>query len=404
MNDDRFAEFDPWTVPDFDHIRAAGAVSGANLDAARAGARGVLLDHIAQCLPDDGAERRVSAHVQSRGRRKHPWARRGLAVAAAVTLLAASQFALQTVRPGAARGSVAFAADGSVTCPGSGYAHPIKPADADARLLPATLPAGWSIDRIFARWEVSDSSAACTRPSLTVVRIGSDEVVTGQAQVFGPFRAVDTDSFLGDRAAVRIDGEPGLHLTMTGTDFNRWVWTDGDQSWLMESEGFGSADAVALVDAVHTEGSSVSWDAAAAPAGTEVTHLRDSAPYAYQPAAVSWYLRLRGPHGQGLAVDASFSPEHAVGILEQPSVGTRLLADGSARTESSTEEGYSVSIQRDDGWQISGWNEAQWESGQMSKRSSAAVLEDVLAALVNVPADDPRLSKYALDEPTVEHP
>jgi hypothetical protein len=95
--------------------------------------------------------------------------RRALAVAAVAALLPIGRIALDTANPAGA--SVAIAADGSLQCSGEGSAAPLDPRNADLRLLPASIPDGWQLDTIAARWQTINDTATCWVPALSLTRV-----------------------------------------------------------------------------------------------------------------------------------------------------------------------------------------------------------------------------------------
>lgn len=395
-------EFDVSTIPLLASLTAAGTVSSDGLAESRAAARAALLEQI---------DRVASSAASGVEDRPNPRTPRGvtlrlLGVAAAAVLVAGGLVLWPSVSPGPSGAAVAISADGQLSCPSSGFAHAIKPADADVRLLPSALPAGWKIDSIYARWQVNDGPAACTRASLAVARLAPNGVVSALAQVYGPFNGIDSSGFLGTRSSAVVDGNRALTFTSAGDYFNRWVWTDGGNSWLMESLGFTASEVAKLPGGVRTEGSDVVWDASADTLGLTLTHQRTGDPYTYRDEHLAWYINFSNAEGEAIQIYADDRTRNRRSTKELLRLGMRPGEAGTASEEWSTEEPrfYSYSLTRPDGITISAQNYSQFGNGEFSKRAPENVVREIVNSLVPVPATDPRLQTFALDEETVPHP
>ena len=395
--------FDVSSIPQIEELTRAGQVP-ADPEAMRS-ARARLDDAIAA----EGAQATPLVRPDSDGRStRGRWARRALAVAAAAALLPIGRIALDTVNPAGA--SVAIAADGSLQCSGEGYAAPIDPRDADLRLLPASLPDGWQVATIAARWQTSDDPATCGVPALSMVRVEDDRVVTGTVSVFGPFPAVDVESFLGDRSTVEVAGEQGLLLDGSVDGFQRWVWTADDGTWVMEAQELTREQGELVAAGITTTGTDASWQPAGDDGDLQVVAQRSGTLPTYRPARLAWYVGLTGPGGLAANYSVDYQPEHPTPALAAAWPGVVVSADGTeARMEqpSAVEEGAAQIMVWRDGLRISA-GAGPLFGGTHPDTTPAPVPFSVLTAIVDnlapVPADDPRLTEHALNEDTVEHP
>ncbi len=390
--------FDVSSIPGFEDLTRAGKVPAnpAALVAARA-----QLDAAIATEPATGAAAAVP--VGRSGRRR--WAYRSLAVAAALALLPLGRIALDTARPDVAR--VAIASDGSLQCSNGGFAAPIAPRDADLRLLPATLPDGWQLDRIAARWSTSDDPAACQVPAMSLVRLDGDRVITGNVTVHGPFAAVDAESFLGSRSTVQVAGVPGLLLDSPDVGFQRWVWTADERTWVMEAQELSTDEGELVAAGVTTTGSSVDWQPTGDDLGLQVVARRPGPPPTYRSAHLEWYVDLTGPDGRAAHYYVSYQPEHPTLALEAAHPGVVVSADGTeARFDRpGAAEADQITIWRD-GLTISSGSGPMFVNTTDPAPASAPyeVLTAIVDSLAPVPADDPRLTEHAFDEDTVAHP
>lgn len=332
------------------------------------------------------------------------WTRRAIAVAAAVALLPLGRIALDTLNPEGA--SVAIAADGSLQCSGEGYAAAIDPRDADLRLLPATLPDGWQVATIAARWQTSNDPAACQVPALSLVRIDDDRTVTGTVSVHGPFDEVDVESFLGSRTTVKVAGAQGLLLDSTANGFQRWVWTDGDGTWVMEAQELTRQEGESVAAGITTTGTEAGWRPSGDDLGLQVVAQRPGLPPAYHAARLVWYVDLDGPRGRTAHYSVDYQPGHPTPALEAVYPGVEVSADGTeARLERPGPGDAEQLIVWRDGLMIAAGTRHLLGAGtDAPEQVSLSVLAAVVDSLAPVPADDPRLTDHALDEDTVTHP
>jgi RNA polymerase sigma-70 factor, ECF subfamily len=181
----------------------------------------------------------------------------------------------------------AVAGDGRLQC-GGGYAKAIPPGKASLRLLPADLPSGWSLKRVFARDE--STRGWCTPASLTAIAAGADGVVSASLHVTGPVQAIVG----GDQAMASdvIDGSKAVRYGDDEMRFYAWIWTDDvGQEWQAEVAGYGLDEARAVMSAVRTEGTDVTLAASGAPQ-FHVVHRRTGKPYATSWNALAWYVDL----------------------------------------------------------------------------------------------------------------
>ena len=394
--------FDFYSIPGIEDLTRAGRVPAdpAALRSAR-----IRLD-AAIALDTSQANQPVipaSGGRSGRGR----WTRRVLAVAAAAALLPLGRIALDTANPAGA--SVAIAADGSLQCSGEGYAAAIDPRSADLRLLPADLPDGWQIDTIAARWETSDDPAVCRVPALSIVRIDDDGVVTGTVSVHGPFAEVDVESFMGSRSNVQVAGEQGLLLDSSQDGFQRWVWTADEGTWVMEAQALTHEEGESVAAGITITGTDVSWQPAGDAADLQIVASRPGPPPTYRDARLAWYIDLTGPAGQAAHYAVDYQPEHPAPALAAAWPGVVVSPDGTeARMEQrDPDEGEDLIMVWRDGLRISAGAGPIFGTGTDTDAHEPlpfSVLSAIVDSLAPVPADDPRLAEYALDEDTVDHP
>lgn len=333
------------------------------------------------------------------------WALRGLAVAAAVALVPLGRIALDAAQPDLAR--VAVAADGSLQCSGEGYATPIDPRDSDLRLLPSSLPQGWALQRIAARWEASHDPAACRVPALSLLRTDAQRVVTAVASVYGPFADVDATGFLGSRTNVEVADTDGLLLDWDNGKSLRWIWNDHGHTWLMEAQGLTRTEGATLAEAISTDPSSATWQPTGDDLDLRVVAQRPGPPPRYRPARLAWYVDLVGPDGQTAHYAVTYEPKHPTPALEDAWLGVRVNAEGTeARISRPDADGGADQLTIWwDGLTISAGPGAQFTQadGPVEPVPYPAIAA-IVDALAPAPADDPRLTTYALDEHTEPHP
>jgi hypothetical protein len=320
---------------------------------------------------------------------------RGLVVVGVtVAVLAALAVLVPALLPDGARAPLSDAAiadGGRLNCD-EGYAAAIPPRDADLRLLPARLPSGWTLTRIFAREETF--RGYCVPPSLTVA---DPDQPWRRMSVYGPFPAISLDG-LGEGTPVTVVGRPGLRFDYdfaSPHELHRWVWTDGaGQTWMAETSGYPLTEADTVVATVSTEGDRVRWEPADPTRRLSVLHQRNGPPYPTDSRSLAWYVDLDGPGGPlSLQVSKTYRDDPAP-LLASTSPGpfgevTRL-------------NGRTLILNHEGGRESPTLLAYEWAPGvvvQAEIRSHA--LADALAiigSLTDVPADDPRLETYALDE------
>lgn len=391
--------FDVSSIPGIEDLTLAGRVPSD--PAALRSARAVLDAAIAAEAAD--ATLLVPPAPSARSERAR-WVRRAIAVAAAAALLPVGRIALDTLNPAGA--SVAIAADGSLVCSGEGYAAAIDPRDADLRLLPATLPAGWQVERIAARWETSNDPATCQVPALSLVRVNDDRTITGTVSVHGPFAEVDVESFLGSRSTVEVAGEEGLLLDSTANGFQRWVWTSGDGTWVMEAQDLTGQEGAVVAAGITSTGTDVEWQPTGDDVDLQVVAQRPGPPPAYRDARLAWYVDLTGPDGRAAHYAVTYQPEHPTPVLEAAYPGVEISADGTeGRLERPGPVGTEALTVWRDGLRISaGAGRIFTTDTDSPQQVPLGVLAAVVDSLAPAPPDDPRLVDDALPEDTVAHP
>lgn len=390
--------FDVTSIPGIEELGRAGAVS-PDPDALRA-AR-ARLETVIAADPTSTALG-IGSAGPTVGSSRRRWVGRSLAVAAALALLPLGRIGMDTANPAGAQ--VAIAADGSLQCSGNGYATAIDPRDADLRLLPATLPKGWQVDVIAARWEVSDDPAACQVPALSLARLDSDRVIDATVSVRGPFPEVDAKPFLGSRVDVEVAGAPGLLLDSSDLGLLRWVWTSESGTWVMEAQQLTRKEGERLAAGITTTGTSVAWQPAKDDLDLQVVAQRPGPPPTYRPAHLTWYVGLAGPEGRAANYTVFYQPEHPTPALAAAHPGAVVSSDGSAaRIEQKVPDEGALILAWRDGLTI------HVGSGRLfypdkGVEPSSETLGAILDALAPVDADDPRLTEDALDEKTEVHP
>jgi hypothetical protein len=323
------------------------------------------------------------------------WPIRVALVAAAAAVLTAVPLVLSAVLPedSGIPGVVpaAVASDGTLDC-GRGFADPIGPDEADVRLLPDHVPAGWSLDAVFAR--STTEAGWCLPPSIAALRIGADDVVTGRLSVVGPIEATIDDHTAGRSTPDTVDGHPARVFSFDdGEPFQRWFWTDdGGRQWVAEAVGLPLVEARAVLTAASTDGSAVSWDTARAP-GWTLVHQRTGVPYGTTRTGLDWYVRFTD-NGQERLLEVAHGQD-AVPLLSYAAVGSRVLTlDGHQAlrhpaTASADGNGATAGPVTPLDIEISpGTVASVWAAGDLP------AVEDLLTSLRSVPADDPRLRTY----------
>ena len=276
-----------------------------------------------------------------------------------------------------------------LACDGGGYASPIPPRDAPLRLWPGELPAGWTVQTVFARR--TEGSAGCTAPSLTVAETAPDGVVTGTVRVVGPQRRIAMPGD-PDLNPDRVAGRPAVEVVYPGMerpDFRRWIVRGPeDREWEVLSIGFEGGRDREVVDQLAFTATHASYTQSP---GSELTvvHERTGPPYPDTSDGLEWYVTLRDDRGRKRAIyvrDTSLD----IPIVSEVVPGARVYQlDGRpAMADTPATEGVqSLTIEP-----------APGVLATMPIRGDLDVVERVLTSLVNLDKGDPRLTEYALPE------
>ncbi|HEV8528984.1 MAG TPA: hypothetical protein VGS60_15775 [Actinomycetes bacterium] len=319
---------------------------------------------------------------------------RGLVVVGVAVVLAALGVLVPALVPDRARAPLsdtAIADGGRLNCE-EGYAAAIPPRDADLRLLPARLPSGWTLTRIFARDETF--RGYCVPPSLTVA---DPDRSWRRMSVYGPFPAISLDE-LGAGRPVTVGGRPGLRFddeVASPRELHRWVWTDqSGQTWMAETSGYPLTEADTVVAAVSTAGDRVRWEPADPTSRLSVLHQRSGPAYSTDSRSLAWYVDLDGPSGPlRLQVTKTYRDDPAP-LLASTSPGPF----GEVRRLN----GRTLILNDEGGRESPAFLAYEWAPGVIvNAEIRGHALADTLAiigSLTAVPADDPRLETYALDE------
>ena len=337
-----------------------------------------------------------------RGHRLRPRTRLGLVAAAAAVITAVPVVASVVGEDGGRVPSVlpvAVAGNGELVC-GAGYASIVAPAQAQVRLLPDRLPAGWAYTEISARHE---RSQGCHAESLVALRLDPTGVVGARVAVSGPVDA-HVDGPLVDRDSVpdavfgaqarRFDYAPDTD-PFVDVEVHRWVWTDDTGlQWSAEVVGLGLADARRQLTGVTIDGAAVTW--AGVDPGWTLVHRRTGAPYVVPTGGTIWTVALTGGV-EGHGFDVYTTPEPHLPVAADAYVGDRLTtvdghdavvspprggeADGGAPGSSPL-----VTIALDVAPGVAAFSRTQ--------AGDVTAVEHLLASLRQVPADDPRIEEY----------
>jgi hypothetical protein len=337
------------------------------------------------------------------GRRRLHWGHRTVLIAAAAAVVTAVPLAISVL--GGDDGPrpllpPAIAADGSISCE-SGYTAAVRPEDAEVRLLPDRLPDGWSYTQLFAR---QDDPAACGPPSLTALRQDATGLVTGRVAVTGPIDLRVNQGKLVESVPDTVFGHAAHRFDVTspeGIEYHRWVWSDEQGQWSAEASGMPLDAARQTLAAVMIDGPQVAWNAVAAP-GWTLVHLREGPPYGTVPGPFWWSVELTdGSQRRTLNVTVEEPP---VPLLAGTGIGERVT----------TLDGHPAVLSQVRTAVDSGAAETDVRPGTVSQPvlievapgtvaysiaigDDLAEVEDMLASLRQVAADDPRLEKYGTD-------
>ena len=346
------------------------------------------------------ADRRQVA--PARTHRLRPRTRLALVAAAAAVITAVPVVASVVGDDGDGAPSVlpvAVAGNGELVC-GQGYASIVDPAEAEVRLLPDQLPAGWAYTEVFARHE---RSQGCDAQSLVALRLDPAGVVTGRVAVSGPVEAfvngpvVDRDSVpdtVFGAPARRFDLVPDP-ARYVDAEVHRWVWTDGaGRQWSAEVIGFGLDEARRQLTGVAIDGDAVAWEPV--DPGWTLVHRRTGAPYVVPTGGVIWTVGLTGGV-EGRGFDVYSSPEPDLPVAADAFIGDRLTdLDGRAAVVSPPRGGeadggapgssplMTVAVDVQPGVRAVTRIEAE----------DLAAVEQMLVSLRQVPTDDPRIEEY----------
>ena len=341
-------------------------------------------------------------------RRRPRWVHRAALVAAAAAVVTAVPLVVSTLGDGrdgppallAPAVAATIGADGTISCQGS-YTAAVPVEDARVRLLPDRLPEGWSYDELFAR---QDDPAACGPVSLAALRTDATGVVTGRVSVTGPIAAdVDRGGFVSSLPDT-LFGRPARRFDATaeGTEYHHWIFSDEQGQWAAEASGMPLDEARQTLAAATIDGPQVTWDAATAEPGWRLVHLRTGPPYGIVPGRFTWYVDLMdGAQPRSLDVTVTDPPVPLIaiaGIGEQvttldghPAVLLPLRTTGPVAPGTMTD--------------VPGGTSTQHVLVELAPGTVAhcmafddlADVEEMLASLRQVPADDPRIEEHGVD-------
>lgn len=337
------------------------------------------------------------AEVAPRARRRRRWRAVAVATAVAATMPVAAVIVVpdvvrQTGLPWVTdlTGS-ANAENGMIpglSC-GGGYGTAIRPDSAPVRLWPTELPAGWEVERVFATKD--REWGWCTPPSLVLAQTGPDGVVTATVNVVGPNRDIQWSG--GPKLVPdRIAGHPAdeVRSGMGVKEFHRWVVRTGENEWEVTVNGLARAEAKAAADGLLFDDTLVSWQGDSTTAPFETVHRRsDPQPYPNRVwDGLEWTVVLRDPAGRERHLSVEREPVGwRSGLASALHVGARQVSLDGRPALVNTRAAASVTIEVMP-------NVAAF----MNVRGDQDAVEQILASLENLPADDPRLDEYALNE------
>jgi hypothetical protein len=276
-------------------------------------------------------------------------------------------------------------------CDGGGHATAIPPAEASPRLWPGELPAGWSVETVFAR-KLDASRSGCSAPSLVLAETTGGRV-GGSVRVVGPLRRMGypgDPTFTPDRIAgltAREVAYPGMERS----DFQRWVVTGpAGLEWEVDGVGLGEQRAREIADRLSFTPTHVSYAAGADPS-VSVLYQRTGPPYPnVTSGGLEWTVRFRDAEGRRREVLVRRSALRLPIGSDEIAPGARIVElDGRPAVEHTTAGGSrgSVTVEVQPG--ILAWADV---------RDDLQVVEQLLSSLVQLDKDDPRLTTYALHE------
>lgn len=271
-------------------------------------------------------------------------------------------------------------------CETGGHATAIAPSEANLRLWPGSLPAGWTPRTVFAR-DIDHSHEGCVAPSLVLAQLTEGRVVVGIVRVVGPREAM---RYPGDPTLTtdEIAGLPAKRVIYPGMQdpsFHRWVLTGpGGLFWEVEAVGFTDVQARSIADQLSFTEAHVDYQAATA-APVSVLYRRSAQPYPTTTSGgLEWYVYFRDEagHARHLLVRR--------GSLELP-----LAADEIAPGARQLDVNGLPGIQ--DGRYLT----VEVQPGVLASIEVAGDLptaERLLTSLSSLDPSDPRLRRYALRE------
>lgn len=359
-----------------------------------------------------GLRARVDTERRTVTRSRHrssPWLRRGALLAVAAVAAIAVPVVVSAVAPDSTLGQVvspqalAVGPDGSLQCTAPGGATSVEAIDprlSDVRMLPSDLPAGWSLTTVFAR---AEQTSSCLAPSLSVIET-ADDTVTGTLSVSGPFEALTDETTMGTDT-VRDDTVNGrdARLFVVFDDYHRWLWKDAaGRSWLAEIDGHPLEEARTLLTGVGTDGDQVTWDTTVAP-NAQVAHQRTGQPYGVEPSVTVWYVGVSdGTQEVLLSATGRGGPD--IPLRARASAGYRLAS--ASGVEFLVDEGVGEEVEA--GVETDTPPGSPWAFAVGDLESGVTVtggwtgttdgLLSLLTSLEEVPANDPRIAEYALNE------
>ena len=368
-----------------DVLRAADPIRGQDTDPLA----GVHLSRAAALL----AQRLlVAARTMAiRPRHRRSWRRRLIAATVAavvlpgVAVVAGPPIAARFGLSGTPFAESAVAGDGRLTCEG-GDAAAIPPDSAAVRLWPTALPSGWRVTRVFARR--FSGTNWCTAPSLVVVRTNATGLITGTVRLTGPVPGIKVEK--GARTAPdRVWRYDAVRFRdRDDSRYHTWIVTDptGGQ-WFAEVDGYRLAQARALLGAARLDGHTARWESRRTPT-LRVVHRRTGPPY---PTTIhdglDWYLNLDA-RGTGRQLEA-WGGRGGAPVASTATVGTRMIAVRGTVMLVDYVEGRPNAVYADVEPGMVAWSDV---------RGDLPAAEARLLSLRNLPADDPRLRRYALKE------
>ena len=347
---------------------------------------------------------RERAVVVVPARRRH-WHRRVVLIAAAAAVLTAVPLVLSALHGddgGRTRVlAAAIAADGTITCTGEMYVSAVHPGSSPVRLLPDALPVGWSYTKIWAR--SFPTTGECIPPSLTALREDGSGLVTGRISVTGPVTSLDRQKLATSSEPDTLFGRSARRIDLKPFDivFHRWFLTDAEgRQWAVEASGMPLDEARRELTAVSIDGSDVAWHATAAP-GWTLVHRRQGAPYGIA-GQLTWMVDLTDGNARRM-FQVWVTRGTPVPLLAQTQVGERVTTvDGHPATlePERVDQAPPAATETDI---VPGTSQrvlVEVAPGQVAfgeARGDLPAVQQMLASLHQVPADDLRVTKFGTD-------